>query len=63
MPSGEFPWHTAILKKEGADNVYVCAGSLIGNEYILTAAHCVKRWGDGVWETRRGMGCSGDCGE
>ncbi|KAF0312328.1 Phenoloxidase-activating factor 2 [Amphibalanus amphitrite] len=41
---GEFPWHTAILKKEGADNVYVCAGSLIGNEYILTAAHCVKSY-------------------
>ncbi|XP_037081364.1 uncharacterized protein LOC119102112 [Pollicipes pollicipes] len=41
---GEFPWHVAILKKEGADNVYVCAGSLIGTEYILTAAHCVKSY-------------------
>ena len=39
---GEYPWQVAILKKEGADNVYVCGGTLVGPSHILTAAHCLK---------------------
>ena len=39
---GEYPWHTAVLRKEGANNVYVCGGTLIGPSHILTAAHCLK---------------------
>ncbi|KAG5670439.1 hypothetical protein PVAND_000703 [Polypedilum vanderplanki] len=42
---GEFPWMVAILKEEiAADqvlNVYQCGGSLITNQVVLTAAHCV----------------------
>ena len=39
---GEYPWQAAILRKEGANNVYVCGGTLIGPSHILTAAHCLK---------------------
>ncbi|KAK3853090.1 hypothetical protein Pcinc_040349 [Petrolisthes cinctipes] len=39
---GEYPWQAAVLKKEGVDNVYVCAGTLIHHAHVLTAAHCVS---------------------
>lgn len=39
---GEYPWQAAVLKKEGFDNVYVCAGTIVDQSHILTAAHCVK---------------------
>lgn len=38
---GEYPWQAAVLKKEGVDNVYVCAGTLVDATHVLTAAHCV----------------------
>lgn len=40
-PAGEYPWQAAVLKKEGVDNVYVCAGTLVDATHVLTAAHCV----------------------
>lgn len=39
---GEYPWQVAILKKDPKESVYVCGGTLIDNQYIITAAHCVK---------------------
>lgn len=39
---GEYPWQAAVLKKEGLDNVYICAGTLVDQSHVLTAAHCVK---------------------
>ncbi|ODN03108.1 Serine proteinase stubble [Orchesella cincta] len=39
---GEYPWQVAILRKEGADNVFVCGGSLIDSRHVLTAAHCIQ---------------------
>ncbi|KAF2356347.1 Serine proteases trypsin domain [Trinorchestia longiramus] len=39
---GEYPWQAAVLKKEGVDNVYVCAGTLIDLTHVLTAAHCIS---------------------
>ena len=39
---GEYPWQVAILKKDPKESVYVCGGTLIDNQHIITAAHCVK---------------------
>ncbi|XP_011159599.3 phenoloxidase-activating factor 2 [Solenopsis invicta] len=37
----EFPWMVALLKSTTAGYVFQCGASLISNEAILTAAHCV----------------------
>jgi len=37
---GHWPWHVGIRTALG--NKY-CAGTLINNQWILTAAHCFKR--------------------
>ncbi len=42
----EFPWQTALYSKPGSGlpsaSDQFCAGSLINNEWILTAAHCIS---------------------
>lgn len=35
---GEFPWQVSI---QFGDDGHVCGGSLIGNQHVLTAAHCL----------------------
>ncbi|XP_063890008.1 serine protease filzig-like isoform X1 [Scylla paramamosain] len=38
---GEYPWHGAILRRDGGENVYVCGGALIDSRHLVTAAHCL----------------------
>lgn len=39
---GEWPHMCAILEDKDDKNLYVCGGSLIAPDVILTAAHCVE---------------------
>uniref|UniRef100_A0A182PBY2 Peptidase S1 domain-containing protein n=1 Tax=Anopheles epiroticus TaxID=199890 RepID=A0A182PBY2_9DIPT len=38
---GHWPWHTAIYHREQTKFEYVCGGSIIDRNTILTAAHCM----------------------
>ncbi|CAH1184636.1 unnamed protein product [Phyllotreta striolata] len=37
---GQYPWHAALYRKEGNSRKYICGGTLINDQYVLTAAHC-----------------------
>jgi secreted trypsin-like serine protease len=36
--AGEWPWQVALMR----GSFPFCGGSLVSNQYIITAAHCVK---------------------
>ena len=41
---GQFPWIAQIMarKKSNSDYEFICGGSLINEEIIVTAAHCFQ---------------------
>lgn len=37
---GDFPWHAALYKLDGSTIKYICGGTLISKNVVLTAGHC-----------------------
>uniref|UniRef100_A0AAG5DP17 Peptidase S1 domain-containing protein n=1 Tax=Anopheles atroparvus TaxID=41427 RepID=A0AAG5DP17_ANOAO len=42
--AGQWPWHAAIFVVSKRSREYVCGGTLVSPNYILTAASCVTNW-------------------
>lgn len=56
---GEYPFYAFLIMKLAIKNVSWCGGSLISNQFILTAAHCTAPAINmsvhlGTWNARRG---------
>jgi len=46
--SGEYPWQIALLKKQGKKLYFICGGTLIGAQRVVTAAHCTSGSADSL---------------
>ena len=38
----EFPWHTALFNSSAGQRKYQCGGTLVNEDTVITAAHCVS---------------------
>ncbi|KAK6638086.1 hypothetical protein RUM44_008511 [Polyplax serrata] len=47
---GDWPWHVALLK----DNVHLCDGTLLSEDWILTTASCFQGQSKALWVARLG---------
>ncbi|XP_053683622.1 chymotrypsinogen A-like [Sabethes cyaneus] len=44
---GDWPWHAAIYHRKGSSTNYACGGTIISENFIVTAAHCVMNAANG----------------
>lgn len=51
---GEYPWQCAVLRQDGKINIFVCGASLLGDNVVATAGHCVNSVDPGYLKIRCG---------
>ncbi|XP_055842933.1 serine protease grass-like [Episyrphus balteatus] len=50
----EFPWMALLIYSDGVERMIKCAGTLIHERYVLTAAHCIQTRGKRLVSVRLG---------